>query len=79
MLLCVICVILPSPCPLQLGDIGDIGTESSVGGRAGDGVFFVWSSGAQSESMFPGEYFVSIFAIGLGGYYPGWPMSGGMA
>ena len=57
----------------------DIGTESSVGGRAGDGVFFVWSTGTHGESMLPGEYFVSVFATGLGGYYPGWPMSGGMA
>ena len=43
-----------------------IGTEYSVGDRAGDGVFFV--SGTRSESMFPGEYFVSIFATGLGGH-----------
>ena len=53
-----------------------IGTEFRVGGRAGDGVFFVWSSGARSETMLPGEYFVSIFATGLGGYCPGWPVSG---
>ena len=58
---------------------GDIGTESSVGSGAGVGVFFVWSSKARSESMLPGEYFVSLFATGLGGYVPGWPMSGGMA
>ena len=63
----------------ERGSSGDVGTESSVGGRAGDGVFFVWSSGTRSESMLPGEYFVSVFATGLVGYYQGWPISGGMA
>ena len=49
----------------------DVGTQSSVGDRAGDGVFFVWSSGTQSELMLPGEYFVSVFATRLVSYYPG--------
>ena len=57
----------------------DVGTESSVGGRTGDGVFLVWSPGTWSESMLPGGYFISVFANGLVGYYPGWPISGGLA
>ena len=31
------------------------------------------------EPMLPGEHFISVFATGLVGYYPGWPISGGMA
>ena len=58
---------------------GDVGTESSVGDRAGDGVFLVWSSRTRSELMLPGGHFISVFATGLVGYYPGWPISGGMA
>ena len=31
------------------------------------------------EPMLPGGHFISVFATGLVGYYPGWPISGGMA
>ena len=51
---------------------GDVGTESSVGGRAGDGVFLVWL-----DTMLPSGHFVSVsatmvrFQSGNEGW-PGW-------
>ena len=58
---------------------GDVGTKSSIGGRAGDGVFLVWSSVAWGEPMLPGGHFVSVSTAGLVGCCPGWPVSGSMA
>ena len=58
---------------------GDVGTESSIKGRAGDGVFLVWSSRAWGEPMLPGGHFVSVSAAGMVGCCPGWPASGSMA
>ena len=45
---------------------GDGRTEPGIGGRAGDGVFLVWPSGAWGEPMLPGGH-LSVSTAGLVG------------
>ena len=58
---------------------GECRRESVIGGRAGDGVFLMWTPETWGEQMFLSGHFFSVLATGVVGRGTRWPISGSMA